>query len=213
MEQLLERPHFETKPQTKLFTTTLVGSFRFMDLFNQTIDRLEEVNVEVLSPGKGKVIGEDRGFKLLDTDSHLPPMDAEAGFLNSLLRSDFGYIINPGGYVGATSVTEIVLAKLMKVPLISMEPIDMELDSSSFEWRRLCGLIPVCPFDKLIDKIQNPVDKIHQLPWENYRSNKPVPNLEELSLRVLTADWIKYRGLGEVVTKTRDFYKILELCT
>lgn len=174
-----------------------------MEVFNRVNDHLREVETEVLAPPKARLIGEDRGFKLLDADSHLPPLEAEMQFLDSLLRSDFGYIINPKGYMGAHGVTEIAIARLFNVPVMAMEPVDINLDLFSHEWRRFAQSIPVCSVDEILSKINSPADKIHNLNRENSRFYKEFKNIQDLSLYVMSADWLKYRGLGYLVSEVR----------
>lgn len=194
-------------------TCTLVGSFKYMDCFNFTNDRLTAVGVKVLSPEKGQVVGVNNGFKLLNIDSHLPPVEAESGFLSSLLRSDFAYIIDPlyktdpncGGYLGATSVTELGIAEVFGVPTLAMEPIDLGLDPTSPDWAELCLKTSYCPLEQLIAQIEDPTSFTHQFRAQNLRAEEQIPNLEDLSLRVLSADWLKYKGLGYVYSSAKQF--------
>jgi hypothetical protein len=212
MERLIDAPRRDELLQTPILTCTLVGSFRYMDMFNQTIDQLTQHNVRVLSPDKGKVIGQDNGFKVLDIDQNLPPLEAESGFLSNLLKSDLGLIINPkptadsvGGYLGATSVTEIEIASHYGVPFVSIEQTDPTLDPNSASWKRFCNHFSPCSINTLIERLHNPLDSLHQLRTQNFRVGHQYPEIEELTLQVLSADWIKYRGLGYVVDRTIDW--------
>lgn len=176
---------------------TIIGSFRFMDKINQAIDTLENLGVTILAPKKGRVSTIKDGFKILDCDHPLAdPVDIEGGFLNGLLRSDFAYLVNPGGYLGRHSVAEIGIAQALKIPLLAMENIDPKLDESSLQWGEFCGSVDVCP-----------VNQLGQIFWRvviSKKRNMPfsVDYLYDLSRLVINCGGLEKMKLGELLVKS-----------
>lgn len=170
---------------------TLIGSLRkYSAEFNRIHDQFEDQNIEVKAPIKGTPVKEVNGYALFDLEDTTPPLTVETGYLSALLTSDFGYVINPNGYIGAHSTSEIALARLFNIPLYSLEPLDLGLDPSN-HWQELGLQLRPLNLEKLpqYNRIRPHVDQLQ---------------LEHLALYVLAADWLKdSHGLGKILEHTQ----------
>jgi hypothetical protein len=107
-----------------------------MPAINVAINEFERRGVKVLAPRKGHVVEDVAGFKILDSDKGAGPLDVEQGFVRALFRASAGYLVNPGGYFGKTSATEIGLGMAKGLPIYSQEGLDMsdELHSPTAQY-------------------------------------------------------------------------------
>lgn len=119
------------------------GSIRkFKPEIDLAIDEFTDLGVMVLAPEKGWLFKpptrlltlEDREFRPLPSEVNMSVRQIEDSFLHALRRSDFVYIINPGGYVGTSVTLEMGYAMGMGVPIYSKYPIDPNLDLD-LSWR------------------------------------------------------------------------------
>lgn len=185
---------------------TLIGSLKFMPKINETYDRFTAKGITILAPQKGEVAQEVNGYKVLDIDGDTHPIDLEVNYIDRLLSSDAAYIVNPGGYIGATSVAELALARKFLIPVLAMEPLDPKLDENgrfAERWRKMCEEVPVAPIGNAIEVIKNSNHPIYK-----DRGQEFLPllsdELEKIVIHVLGVDWLKHRGLGAVVNWIDD---------
>ena len=101
---------------------TISGSLRrFLPQVRATMRECAAQGINVLSPPSADAIGEVDGFVLLKGNRG-DPRDIEGDHLQSIRRSDFLYVVNPGGYVGPSVTMEIGYALALSVPVFCLEP-------------------------------------------------------------------------------------------
>lgn len=168
---------------------------------NKTIDTFIEADIKVPAPKKGEVTSSVNGYKVLNIDGDNHPIDLEVDYMRCLLFSDVAYIVNPGGYIGATSLTEAAIARKYRIPLLSQEPLDPTLDQNgeySDLWKQFYkGVLTMSP-SQAIKAIKDPIHPIYRHRQEEFLPLS-TDELEYLVLHVLNVDWLKHRGLGEVI--------------
>lgn len=77
--------------------------------------------VAVLSPCSTEVTGEEAGFIFLKGDRG-ESKEIESAHLQAIRKSDFLYVVNPGGYIGPSATMEIGYALALSVPIYSLDP-------------------------------------------------------------------------------------------
>lgn len=100
---------------------TISGSFRrfFQDVYAK-MQECTDAGIVILSPRRGKVTHEVTGFVFLDGDTG-GPEDIETRHLQCISRSDFLYVVNPGGYIGPSATLEVGYAIASSVPVFCSE--------------------------------------------------------------------------------------------
>jgi NTP pyrophosphatase (non-canonical NTP hydrolase) len=103
------------------FTCTISGSFRrFLPQIKEKIEECLREGITVLSPRSGNAVGELPGFILVEGDRG-EPKEIESDHLQCIRRSDFLYVVNPGGYIGPSATMEIGYALAAGVTVFSSE--------------------------------------------------------------------------------------------
>lgn len=106
----------------RTLTCTISGSFRrFLGEITAKAEECRRNGVAILSPRSTVFAGEVNGFVLLEGDTGVPA-DLEKGHLEAIERSDFVYVVNPGGYVGPSATLEVGYAMAKSVPVFCAEP-------------------------------------------------------------------------------------------
>ena len=105
-----------------LLTCTISGSFRrFLPQIGAKVKECAEQEVVVLSPRSSETTGEEAGFILLKGDRG-EPKEIESPHLQAIRKSDFLYVVDPGGYIGPSATMEVGYALALSVPIFSLEP-------------------------------------------------------------------------------------------
>lgn len=151
-------------------TVTLMGSTRFMDVINDVHKQLHDNGVSVLAPPISNVVRVEMGYKSLDVDGNLSPQYAERKYMEALIQSHFAYIVNPGGYIGYTTSSEIGIADAVKLPIFSMEPIDPKLDEGHPTWVNLCRSTPWLTLETILEAQRDP--SMRQEVLTNYEDSR-----------------------------------------
>jgi len=88
---------------------TISGSFRkFYKEICKVRKIFEEYDIEVLSPEISKIVNPEANFPLLETDSkNSTKKEIEDKHLKAIGKSDFLYVVCPGGYIGNSVRFEI----------------------------------------------------------------------------------------------------------
>ncbi len=103
-------------------TCTISGSFRrFLPQISAKMKECAEQGVVVLSPRSSEATREDAGFIFLRGERG-DPKGIESSHLQAIRKSDFLYVVNPGGYIGPSATMEIGYALALSVPIFSLEP-------------------------------------------------------------------------------------------
>lgn len=104
---------------------TLSGSFRkHLGEIVKIIAEFSELDVEILSPAFTTPKNPDDEFVLFFGEDSEDPKILEANHLNAIEKSDFLYLVNPGGYLGKSANLELGYALAFGKPIFSLEPID-----------------------------------------------------------------------------------------
>lgn len=134
----------------------IIGSFKFKPQIDEVIERLENAEIEVLVPSKGKVVRVDANsnFPMMEGDAGKGPMDVEDDFMRGLARANVIYLVNPDGYSGSMTAFEWGSAFAWNKLVISMKQINWpgEEGHHIYEMLRLDTL--TLTVDELIDKIK-----------------------------------------------------------
>jgi NTP pyrophosphatase (non-canonical NTP hydrolase) len=102
-------------------SATISGSFnKHLDKIQDKIRELQGEGIEVLSPKLSRPFSCEGRFVRLETDKGTPG-EIEFGHLEGIARSDFLYVVNPGGYVGKSVALEIGYALSRGIPVYSLE--------------------------------------------------------------------------------------------
>jgi hypothetical protein len=72
----------------------------------------------------------DLGFWPLLEEKNMTIKQVEDGFLRSIKRSDFVYVVNPDGYIGSTVSMEVGFCIGNNIPIYTLKEIDAKLDQS-----------------------------------------------------------------------------------
>lgn len=90
-------------------TVGLIGSFRrHMPEITQAHRTFTDAGFAVLAPKKlGTVVNPGADFVLLETDATTDPRVLEGEYQEALVASDVVYVVNPGGYLGASAMLEL----------------------------------------------------------------------------------------------------------
>ncbi len=117
-------------PTNGVLRCSIIGSFRkYYAEVLLVIDLFHSVGVEVLSPKRSTILNPDDWFVRfqIDDPAHRPP-EIQLIALHRILRSDFVYVLAPGGYVGRTTCYEIGRIHERDIPLYFSEfPIDLPI--------------------------------------------------------------------------------------
>ena len=109
-------------------SATISGSFkRDLDEIRKKIHEFQQEGVDVLSPKSSRAVSLNGEFVKLEEDKGTPG-EIESRHLEAISRSDFLYIVNPGGYIGRSVAFEIGYALSRNIPIYSLEkPEDVAL--------------------------------------------------------------------------------------
>ena len=91
-----------------LIKTVISGSFRkHYHEIKEMIDQFGRLGIEVLSPKKSNIVNPDDDFVILESDESDNIFFIENEHLSAIKKSDFLYVVNPGGYIGLTVALEM----------------------------------------------------------------------------------------------------------
>lgn len=115
--------------KTKI-SVTISGSFnKDLDEIQKKVHHFQREGVEVISPKLSRAVSIHGGFVKLEDDRGTPS-EIESRHLKAISRSDFLYVVNPGGYIGRSVAFEIGYALSKNIPVYSLEkPEDVTLSS------------------------------------------------------------------------------------
>lgn len=100
---------------------TVSGSFnRHFEAIQEVVAQLEAHGIQVLSPRRSAIRSTTGGFVLLSGDTGTPAQ-IETKHLKAIKHSDFLYVVNPGGYIGASVAMEIGYALCSSKPVFASE--------------------------------------------------------------------------------------------
>ncbi len=100
---------------------TVSGSFqRHLAEVQLVMQQLESAGATLPSPRTTRATGVIDGFVLLDGDNG-SPADLERAHLAAIRSSDALYVVDPGGYIGASVSLEIGFALALGIPVFAQE--------------------------------------------------------------------------------------------
>lgn len=106
----------QPKGEAEIFAT-VSGSFNgSWSEIQETIRAMIAVGITVLSPRRVEVIGNHGDFVILEGDKG-SPKQIERRHLQAIGKSDFLYIVDPDGYIGASVTLEIGYALSKGIPI------------------------------------------------------------------------------------------------
>lgn len=110
---------------TSKYKTVISGSFnKHLHEIGNALENFKKAEVNVLAPLVTKVMDHAEDFVFLETDNPEKPADIlENEFMSNIRKADFLYLANIGGYVGKSAATEIAIAIMSSIPVISAEKI------------------------------------------------------------------------------------------
>lgn len=125
--------------------------FKFKPEIDRTIDEFSDLGVTVLAPEKGWLYIPNRvlrakymEFRPLPAERGMSIRQIEDNFLNKIAKSDFLYVANFEGYVGASAGMEIGFAFGWNVPVFCREQI--KVDEKNDLWlKKMIDNIKVAP--------------------------------------------------------------------
>ena len=117
----------ERRPE---ISASISGSFkRDLAEIQEKIHQFQQKGVKVLSPKPSKAVSLQGEFVRLQEDKGTPG-EIESRHLEAISRSDFLYVVNPGGYIGRSVAFEIGYALSKSIPVYSLEePEDVAISS------------------------------------------------------------------------------------
>lgn len=161
---------------------TVSGSFnQFLPQIQESVAKLSALGIIVLSPKVSKPISQINGFVMLERDKGSPG-EVERQHLGAIAKSDFLYIVNPGGYIGGSVAFEVGYAISKGVPIYSSDNPKDQVFSSFI----LSNMSLNQDLKKLISQRKRKQAKLHL---------KPSPTLADLQNYV--ANIVKIRGFSE----------------
>jgi hypothetical protein len=108
----------------------LCGSFKFIEDIRGIETELCSLGITCLSPSPFEFRDKERPsefvkewFALTKEEQLKASRDAESRFLGKIDKSDFVYIVNPDGYIGASVTLEIGYAFAKSKPIFALETI------------------------------------------------------------------------------------------
>jgi NTP pyrophosphatase (non-canonical NTP hydrolase)/nucleoside 2-deoxyribosyltransferase len=116
------------KERKAKISATISGSFnKDLNEIQNKIHQFQQEGIEILSPKLSRAVSVQGGFVKLEEDKGTPGK-IESRHLEAISRSDFLYIVNPGGYIGRSVAFEIGYASSKGIPVYSLEkPEDIPL--------------------------------------------------------------------------------------
>ena len=127
-------------------TVSIIGSFRKENHYAkivETIERLRENNIEVLSPAGTEVVGSINKFVIFNSDNpNLTPAQIEEETIKKIFASDIVYVCNVDGYIGNTTQYEIGRCEVRGKEMYFFEPPeDLMMDPSKIKVMSVDDLI------------------------------------------------------------------------
>ncbi len=117
-------------PQS-VHTIAISGSFRrYYAKILERISEFEGCGFRVTSPRKSRILDPGAEFVILESDLGSSPRDIEQKHLDAIYEADAVYVVNPGGYLGRTTVLEIGWALAFGKPIFYSERCEEELFTS-----------------------------------------------------------------------------------
>jgi len=109
---------------------SIIGSFRkhFDDILT-VLDLFQGAGIRVLSPKRSAILNPIDEFVRLQSDpSGATDDEIESNALSNITRSDFVYVLCPGGYVGRTTCYELGWVYCRSIPVyFSHAPFDLPI--------------------------------------------------------------------------------------
>lgn len=103
-------------------TVTIAGSYRkHLSAILRARAEFIAHGARVLRPASDEVLKDAGAFVQLVGDP-ADPGEAARQQLGAIRRSDLVYVVNPGGYIGASAMLEIGYACALAIPVVSSEP-------------------------------------------------------------------------------------------
>lgn len=121
------KKHNEVTTLEKKTKVVIAGSYRkYLKEVCEIKDKLEKQGNIVLEPSCKKVINEGSEFIVMEGDAQNSPTEEdmkkiEDKFLNSIKESDYVYLVNINGYIGASSNFEIGFARGAGKKIVCLE--------------------------------------------------------------------------------------------
>jgi len=139
------------------------GSFsKFKPEIDLAIEELKDLGVVVLAPEKGWLYKPPRTI-FSPSESQFRPLTSEAGkkikqieddFLLRVKKSDFLYVVDPGGYVGNSACLEIGFAVANGIPVFLQEKINPLLVEGNGVWEEIKSKVKVFSLKEAINQIK-----------------------------------------------------------
>jgi len=163
------------------------GSFnRFLPQIQETIGELSKLGIKVLSPKVSKPVSQTGGFVMLEKDTGTPRA-IETKHLQAIAKSDFLYVVNPGGYIGNSVALEIGYALSKGVPVYSSErPKDKVIGSF---------LVSGIPLSRLKNRMSRQKNKLGKI---LLKSSPTLVDLQEYVAKIVRARDFSEEGLTDV---------------
>ncbi len=112
------------KSSPKRRTVAISGSFRKHYIaICDAITSFEESGWKVLSPAKSQILDTTADFPILASDGSASIGEIEQTHLNAIACADALYVVDPGGYIGVSTATEVGWALAHGVPTFLQVPV------------------------------------------------------------------------------------------
>ena len=118
------KENFLTPMKTEI-RIAISGSFRkHLQEIGIALTKFKKSNVKVLAPLTQEAISVNDGFVFLATDNPEKSADIlEKEFMANIKKADFLYLVNMGGHVGQSAATEMGVALMNDIPIVTNEDI------------------------------------------------------------------------------------------
>ncbi|MFB9662198.1 hypothetical protein ACFQS3_05700 [Glycomyces mayteni] len=135
-------------PEQRLPKAAIIGSFR--KHYKEVVDaalKFESSSISVLSPPVSRIVDPKANFVRFETDA-LDSTDhqIQTETFARIFKSDFVYVVTPGGYIGRTTCFELGRILERGIPVFySEEPDDLPISIASES---------VCSVDELVIRMR-----------------------------------------------------------
>jgi hypothetical protein len=100
------------------------GSFhRHLTQMGREIAELKTLGVHILSPMSLNVIGREKDFMFIESDSVRSIKQVQSDHNRAIKSADFLWLVAPDGYVGVSAALEIGIAIERDIPIYCLTPI------------------------------------------------------------------------------------------
>lgn len=165
-------------------SAVILGSFKYHDEINRTIEILQQGGIHVLAPKKSTIVSNENGFPILksdlllrkDLEKQYGPLTSgqfdalvEKIFTETIRQAGFVYIVASGGYAGKTVAGEVGIAIGSGLPIYASEQLNGKLDENAGDssplWEGTAKQIKVYTPENLITMTRKNKLDAEDYPW------------------------------------------------